>query len=270
MCGCNSPSLQNTMLMTLIMHFRENVDDGMFHLLICSSELYQRLLVPNGTFICFFCFARVYCFVWVVKSRVIQCAVFLVGFCYRLFISQELMFSASLFLLLSFCFFSFLLYFFDVVPIWHTAMECLRIMFCHTFYCFSYILSFMLHLNVSRFMVCACLLYRFLSRNKENVSYFYTCNVAYELLNFRADRIHKHENFDRSPIYFITTHQNLLRVWQFSIGFLDEIGRNLLHCRRYQHRLFFMSGNGHEFTVRVMGFSSSIKINCQNILTTFS
>lgn len=111
MCGCNSPSLQNTMLMTLIMHFRENVDDGMFHLLICSSELYQRLLVPNGTFICFFCFAGVYCFVWVVKSRVIQCAVFLVGFCYRLFISRELMFSASLFLLLSFCFFSFLLFF---------------------------------------------------------------------------------------------------------------------------------------------------------------
>lgn len=108
----------------------------------------------------------------------------------------------------------FFTFFYIVVPIWHTAMECLRIMFCHTFYCFSYILSFMLHLNVSRFMVCACLLYRFLSRNKENVSYFYTCNVAYELLNFRADRIHKHENFDRSPIYFVTTHPNLLTAWQ--------------------------------------------------------
>lgn len=51
-------------------------------------------------------------------------------------------------------------------------MECLRIMFCHTFYCLSYTLSFMLHLKVTRFMVCACLLYRFLSQNKKECFIF--------------------------------------------------------------------------------------------------
>lgn len=44
-------------------------------------------------------------------------------------------------------------------------------------------------------MVCACLLYRLLSRNKKNVSYFYTCNVAYELLNLKT---RKHDNIDMS------------------------------------------------------------------------
>lgn len=89
-------------------------------------------------------------------------------------------------------------------------MECLRIMFCHTFYCFSYILSFMLHLKVTRFMVCACLLYRLLSRNKKNVSYFYTCNVVYELLNLKT---RKHDNIDTSPMQRIDgTHGYLIRA----------------------------------------------------------
>lgn len=110
-CGCSSPLLQNTMLTTQIMHFGENVDwRYVSRACICSSELYQRLLVPDRTFhllfFFLFCFAGIVLFE-LLNCKVTLCAVPFVRFCYRLFISPELMFSASLFLSLAYCFFFF-------------------------------------------------------------------------------------------------------------------------------------------------------------------
>lgn len=82
--------------------------EGMFHLLVSAA--------PNCTKDCLcrtepsICFSFLFCFAGIVLFELLNCGVTLcavpfVRFCYRLFISPELMFSASLFLSLAYCFF---------------------------------------------------------------------------------------------------------------------------------------------------------------------
>lgn len=206
--GCSSLSLQNTMLTTLKLCTLVRMS-----MKVCFTCLYLQLrIVPktacaeqNHSFAFFyFCWRLLFCLSCYIRSHSLCCV-------FSLFLLQVIYQPRTDVLGCLVSFVELTLFFFLCVVLkWHTAMECLRIMFCHTFYCFSYILSFMLHLKVTRFMVCACLLYRLLSRNKKNVSYFYTCNVAYDLLNLKT---RKHDNIDTSPMQHIDgTHGYLIRA----------------------------------------------------------